>query len=242
MLSNQYVGVLLQGLEIDLLSVLKGELRNLSCPARPSYDIQLRKDPRIMTEKKCKKCGEIKSLNDFRKKKSVKCGLTARCKACLAEAGHRYYQENKTVILENQKIYYHQNIDRISENQRKYHEANRDAILEYQSRYREANSDYVSQYGREYQKANPGLFKAHGAKRRAMQISVTTTDPWELAQITLFYADCPDGWHVDHIIPLAKGGRHELCNLQHLEDWMNLSKHAKHPDDWDDPRPISCRA
>lgn len=46
------MGILLQGLEIDLLSILKGELRNFSCPTRPSYDIRLRKDPGIMTKTK----------------------------------------------------------------------------------------------------------------------------------------------------------------------------------------------
>ena len=34
-------------------------------------------------------------------------------------------------------------------------------------------------------------------------------------------------YHVDHIIPLAKGGRHEVGNLQLLAPVCNLKKAAK---------------
>jgi 5-methylcytosine-specific restriction endonuclease McrA len=58
--------------------------------------------------------------------------------------------------------------------------------------------------------------------------------------IQQFYNDCPKGYQVDHIIPLALGGRHELANLQWLEESLNKAKGAKQPGEWEDPRPISC--
>ena len=41
-----------------------------------------------------------------------------------------------------------------------------------------------------------------------------------------------DSWHLDHIMPLALGGLHDDSNLQILCVYCNLSKHAKHPNDW----------
>lgn len=44
--------------------------------------------------------------------------------------------------------------------------------------------------------------------------------------------DLTDGYHVDHIMPLALGGTNWPSNLQCLCPTCNLRKHAKHPIDW----------
>jgi 5-methylcytosine-specific restriction endonuclease McrA len=42
-------------------------------------------------------------------------------------------------------------------------------------------------------------------------------------------ADLKQGKHLDHVIPLAAGGRHEVGNFQWLCPSCNLAKSAKHP-------------
>lgn len=42
-----------------------------------------------------------------------------------------------------------------------------------------------------------------------------------------FYANCPEGYEVDHIIPISKGGLHTLENLQYLTIKENRSKSNK---------------
>jgi hypothetical protein len=49
----------------------------------------------------------------------------------------------------------------------------------------------------------------------------------DLTAIKLFYANCPDGFEIDHIIPISKGGLHTLSNLQYLTKADNRSKSAK---------------
>lgn len=49
----------------------------------------------------------------------------------------------------------------------------------------------------------------------------------EKAMIRRFYMDCPKGYAVDHIIPLSKGGRHSLDNMQWLTKSLNSKKHTK---------------
>jgi 5-methylcytosine-specific restriction endonuclease McrA len=42
-----------------------------------------------------------------------------------------------------------------------------------------------------------------------------------------FYAGCPNGYEVDHIIPISRGGPHSLENLQYLTVSENRRKSNK---------------
>lgn len=77
-------------------------------------------------------------------------------------------------------------------------------------------------------------------ERRAVLANVKTDDPatpadfkrigqaqrWKCA---VCGTDVKENYHVDHILPLAKGGVHHRHNIQILCPSCNLSKHAKDP-------------
>ena len=46
----------------------------------------------------------------------------------------------------------------------------------------------------------------------------------DLKLIRTIYENCPDGYHVDHIVALASGGLHHQNNLQYLEISENCRK------------------
>ena len=56
----------------------------------------------------------------------------------------------------------------------------------------------------------------------------------ERIKIAQFYKNRPVGYHVDHIIPIAKGGKHRLDNLQYLTKEENLRKRDKLPTIYDE--------
>ena len=95
-------------------------------------------------------------------------------------------------------------------------------------KYRNENRDKVGQYSKKYTMNNPGKVNALTAKRRALKKN--QTPPWaDMEDIKQFYINVPENCHIDHIIPLSKGGYHSIENLQYLTTSDNLKK----SDSWD---------
>jgi 5-methylcytosine-specific restriction endonuclease McrA len=62
-------------------------------------------------------------------------------------------------------------------------------------------------------------------KRRERERNAKAHLTWkQKKEISNFYKNCPSGYVVDHIIPLAVGGLHELSNLQYLTFDENAKK------------------
>jgi hypothetical protein len=61
--------------------------------------------------------------------------------------------------------------------------------------------------------------------------SIERIVPWSnLEEISLIYSKCPEGYHVDHIVPLQGtyvSGLHVSANLQYLTAEENIKKHNK---------------
>lgn len=95
-------------------------------------------------------------------------------------------------------------------------------------------------YRKDFTEANPEYnkttYREHKAEYITRSIQYKTrrtlaTPPWaDLEKIKEVYRTCPEGYHVDHIVPLQGeyvSGLHVECNLQHLPALENLQKHNK---------------
>jgi hypothetical protein len=79
----------------------------------------------------------------------------------------------------------------------------------------------------EYKKA---MNRAHQAAYRAKHGYVRAYAPDANKEtIKEMYANCPEGYEVDHIVPLSKGGLHHEDNLQYLTVSENRQKGNKLP-------------
>lgn len=85
------------------------------------------------------------------------------------------------------------------------------------------------EYYKKYYNKNKEDYRFRSAKRRA--IKKNATPKWaNLESIKEIYRNCPEGYHVDHIIPLQGElvcGLHVENNLQYLTATENLSKGNK---------------
>jgi hypothetical protein len=80
------------------------ELNQINCISKQAPQIT----------KKCYKCGEIKSINDFYKNNTLNGGLDALCKNCKHIAGKTTYQKHKEKICKKSAKYYKENKEKIS--------------------------------------------------------------------------------------------------------------------------------
>ena len=73
---------------------------------------------------KCRKCGLLKSLEDYPKHKRYKTGRQSKCKKCYNEYIKEYRNRNPEKVKEAQSLYYLNNREQILEHQRERYEAN----------------------------------------------------------------------------------------------------------------------
>lgn len=161
--------------------------------------------------KKCTKCGEEKSLEEFNKDKTRKDGLDRQCKAC-------------------RKQYREVNRKKIAERDKRYRESNREKILEREKQYRQENREKIKQY----REANRESFNAREQKRRALKRNAagnaTAADiqaRFDYHGNRCYYCGCDGKMQIEHRIPLSRGGTHYPANIVPACQSCNYSKGAK---------------
>jgi len=105
----------------------------------------------------------------------------------------------------------------------------RHAVL--MKRHREENQEWYTEWWKQYRKTHKKVLKARSklSKVKRLQRVPSWADNEALAQV---YKDCPEGYHVDHIVPLQGkivSGLHVEYNLQYLTPKENLAKSNKFP-------------
>lgn len=199
--------------------------------------------------KACKKCGVEKLLSEYHKNKTNSDGRQLYCKTCNIELSKQYYIENKEKIkqyniknrqqiIEYRKQYRIKNKEQLAKKRNQYYINNREKMLKINNQYYIDNRDKMLEQNKQWRIANPEKVIAKKINRRAMELNATgkfTAD--DIAQLLVLqkgkcaicHCSIKNGYHVDHIVPLSKGGSNSKENLQLLCPTCNLSKGARDP-------------
>lgn len=106
---------------------------------------------------------------------------------------------------------------------------NPDTHIAFVKQSRARKPEKYKNYQQDYQRRNLGLYRFHCAKRRTAKLNATPL--WtDLTEIKRIYRDCPEGYVVDHELPLQGKnvcGLHVPWNLQYLTEEENVRKHNK---------------
>lgn len=110
-------------------------------------------------------------------------------------------------------------------------EVNRAAV----QRYRENHPDRTRISGKRWRRKNPEYARQRSQSRRqwitSQKFKVTQKEMRQLYAMPCFYCG-QQSEHVDHIVPLSRGGRHSIGNLTGACKACNLSKGAKFISEW----------
>lgn len=182
------------------------------------------KDRDLISRKEAKALG----LNRYFTGKPCKRGHIADrifgggCTKCMLEADRRWRERNPEVA-------------------RLRYENNREKRSEQTLRWQAQNPERKRATTLRWARKNPEKIKINDHRRRARKInaggSFTAEDVEEIRKLQRNRcARCGKSLngkeaHIDHIIPLARGGSNDRRNLQFLDALCNLSKHARDPID-----------
>lgn len=135
--------------------------------------------------------------------------------------------------------------DRIKENKKRYSIANRDKERARCKKWRELNVEKYKESQKKWESRNAEKRRLMASHRRAMIAKAGGTYSIEQIQemlnsqgYTCADANCnkslTNGYHIDHIIPLCKGGSNYISNIQCLCQKCNTSKGSKMPNEWEE--------
>jgi 5-methylcytosine-specific restriction endonuclease McrA len=176
----------------------------------------------------CFQCGSPMNTQGGTKAGCAKCNGTARKR--------RYRESHREKLRASNRIYRAENLEQVREAGLRHYYKKRDHYQEYGRAYYANNRERRAEYAKQYQKDNPEVYQAMSARRRTrIETGMTAEDRATSVEWRRFLRYCPcyycgefaEVTHVDHMLPLSRGGTDHWFNLQQSCRSCNLSKHTK---------------
>lgn len=160
-----------------------------------------------------------------------------RCLNCNRNRAKEYYSRTKDIksskYIENREV--------ILEDRAKRYKKNKIQHLAYMKNYRDTHKEKMSEIARNFRINNPNYSRItyHNRDKRIKENGGKLSKDLSEKLYILQKGICPccnevlgKYFHLDHIMPIALGGKNEDWNIQLLHQKCNNKKYAKHPIDF----------
>ena len=182
--------------------------------------------------KACTRCGEVKPLDQFSRQTANKDGLAYMCRTCKSAAGKARYQAKREHALEVMRKYRAANVERIRAFDRAYAKAHREEATARRRQWELDNPERAREIRIASQKRQADK---RAARQQARESAIRAGQRGHKCEVVGSIYAVARAWraagfsvHVDHVHPIARGGRHEWQNLNILPAAVNLKKGARH--------------
>lgn len=188
--------------------------------------------------KTCRCCLIEKPAAMFRKNPRGAMGLESYCRPCCAAKRRAAYHANPEPYRANALQRYRARVaagkvtaeSKVAKREydRSYRLSNAAKLTALKAVWRNWNADTI--------RATRHAYKARRRSQEARGDSTADIRRWMVGQPKVCKwcaVDCANDFHVDHVLPLARGGAHLISNLCIACPPCNLRKNAKTPEDWD---------
>lgn len=185
-----------------------------------------------MQTKACSKCKEVKPATSFHVKKTAKSGLSSQCVDCIKFRMRTKYWNDPEHYRAIARKSAQKNVEKVKTRQRAYWESR-------------PGENYLRV--KEWRKTNQPARNREASRRRALIRSNSVSYYTEAQVIETYGTLCylcekeidfsaprscgKKGWetafHVDHVLPIARGGADSLENVRPSHARCNINKGAK---------------
>ena len=184
--------------------------------------------------KVCNNCGRELPVEQFSKRTASKDGLRSKCKECDNINAKQNYEEHKEEKLQYSKQYYQEHKEEKQQYQQQYYQENKEEIQQHKK-----------QYNKQYYQTPQGQIVVFNyctkrRQRKEEQGAGINKEQW-LEMMNFFDWKCAysgilvntkNNRSIDHIIPIVKGGEHEVWNCVPMDKNLNRSKKDKDMMEW----------
>ena len=197
--------------------------------------------------KVCKTCGKLKPIECFRKVSKAQ-WYYHQCKDCHREYNRQWRKRNKKRVSEWNKRYARKN----KEYSCHYYIRNKEIMTQSHKEWLKKNSLYhkklyldnkeaIAKTVKRWKTNNPGRVQLYAVNRRAIKKGASGSSSrrdiltiYEKQRGFCFYCgvSLKDNYHIDHFMPLSKGGTNYPSNLRLACPKCNCSKGARIPQEF----------
>lgn len=180
---------------------------------------------------RCTACRRTMLGSAFSRDRSRKSGLTPRCKDCLKKARNSRTPERREAHRQQMASWRQRNPAQQRRLNREWRHRNPEKVREKRRRAYERNPHrFIAKAICQQARRRASMRGISAADENAVRAFVKQIRYARVATCRYCGRNVPKGdRHIDHIMPLAKGGRHDPHNLCCACSSCNHRKHARHP-------------
>jgi 5-methylcytosine-specific restriction endonuclease McrA len=171
--------------------------------------------------KECTKCFESKPFSAFGKFIHSKDGLKPHCKACRSSTGQNYYLANREAIREKVRVSNATNPESNRSRVARWRKDNPEKVLELSRRRENRRRARKKENGFAFY-AESEVLNVYGTTCHLCNVEIDLLAPRKVGR-----SGWENGLHIDHLVPIAKGGSDTLENVRPAHGKCNLEKSSK---------------